>query len=136
MEKVETPKVVVDTDIIIDYLKKRQPGAELLKKAYRRCNIQITSITLYELLYGVQRSGKSDLINRLLRYVTVLPFDEAAAREAATIHYSLKSKGEDIGVKDSFIAAICKAHDLPLLTGNIKHFKRIPGFKLLSHDDV
>lgn len=34
MEKVEAPKIVEDTDIIIDYLKKRQPGANLLKKVY------------------------------------------------------------------------------------------------------
>lgn len=31
--------IVIDTDIIIDYLKKRQPGAELLKKAYLKHRI-------------------------------------------------------------------------------------------------
>jgi tRNA(fMet)-specific endonuclease VapC len=127
-----TTGIVVDTDIIIDYLKKRQPGAELLKKAYLKHRIHITSITVYELLYGVQKSGKSALINRLLRYVTVVPLDEAAAREAAAIHYTLRSEGMDIGVKDSFIAGICEAHKMPLLTRNIKHFNRIPGLKLLS----
>lgn len=124
--------IVVDTDIIIDYLKKRQPGAELLKNAYRKHRIHITSITVYELLYGVQKSGKTALINRLLRYVTVVPLDEAAAREAAAIHYALKSKGMDIGVKDSFIAGICEAHNMPLLTRNVKHFNRISGLQLLS----
>ncbi|MBI5047876.1 MAG: type II toxin-antitoxin system VapC family toxin [Deltaproteobacteria bacterium] len=38
----------------------------------------------------------------------------------------------DIGVKDSFIAGICEAHNLPLLTRNIKHFNRIPNLKLIS----
>jgi len=131
MEKVETPKIVVDTDVIIDYLKKRQPGAELLKKSYLKYKIHVTSITVYELLYGVQKSKKVDFINRLLRYVTVILLDEAAAREAATVHYTLKSKGLDIGVKDSFIAGICKAHNMPLLTANIGHFSRITGLKLL-----
>ena len=126
--------IVVDTDIIIDYLKKRQPGTELLKKAYLKHRIHITSITVYELLYGVQRSGKTALIDRLLRYVTVVPLDEAAAREAAAIHYNLRSKGMDIGVKDSFIAGICEAHNMPLLTRNVKHFNRIPELKLLSLD--
>ncbi len=36
MESLEAPKIVVDTDVIIDYLKKRQPGAGLLKRAYGR----------------------------------------------------------------------------------------------------
>ncbi|MBI5047875.1 MAG: type II toxin-antitoxin system VapC family toxin [Deltaproteobacteria bacterium] len=72
-------KVVVDTDIIIDYLKKRQPGAELLKKAYLKHALSVTSITVYELLYGVQKSGKTSLINRLLMYVDVIPLDQKNA---------------------------------------------------------
>lgn len=132
MEGMEAPKIVVDTDVIIDYLKKRQPGAELLKKAYRKYLLHVTSITVYELMYGVQKSGKTGLINRLLRYVTVIPFDDAAARKAAAFHYSLTSKGMDIGIKDAFIAAMCEVHKLPLLTRNVRHFSRIPGLKLLS----
>lgn len=134
MEVLEAPKVVVDTDVIIDYLKKRRPGAELLRKAYRKYHLHVTSITVYELFYGVQRSGRTGLINRLLKYVTVIPFDEAAAKKAAALHYALTSKGMDIGVKDAFIAAMCEVHKLPLLTRNIKHFNRIPGLKLLSLD--
>ena len=129
---MESPKVIVDTDVIIDYLKKRQPGAGLLKKAYLSHKIHVTAITAYELLYGVQRSGKTALIDRLLQFVTVLPLDEAAARKAAAIHYGLKSKGMDIGIKDSFIAGICEAYHLPLLTRNVKHFSRVPGLKLFS----
>ncbi len=87
--------IVVDTDIIIDYLKKRNPGAAFLKEAYLKYRIHITSITVYELLYGVQKSGM------------------------------------DIGVKDSFIAGICESHNMPLLTRNINHFKRIPSIKLI-----
>lgn len=129
---METSNIVVDTDIIIDYLKKRQPGAELLKKAYLKYRINVTSVTIYELIYGVQKSGKTALINRLLKYVTIIPLDEAAARKAASIHFALRSKGIDIGVKDSFIAGICEAYNMPLLTRNINHFNRIPGLKLLA----
>lgn len=129
---MEPSKIVVDTDIIIDYLKKRQPGAELLKKAYLKYKIHVTSITVYELLYGIQKSGKTALIDRLLKYVTIIPLDEAAARKSAILHYTLKSKGMDIGVKDSFIVGICEAHNIPLLTRNIRHFNRIPALKLIS----
>ncbi len=132
MEEVEAPKLVVDTDVVIDYLRKRQPGAELLKKAYLKYRLQVTSITVYELMYGVQKSGKTGLIDRLLKHVTVIPFDDACARKAAALHYALTSKGMDIGVKDAFIAAMCEVHKLPLLTRNVRHFNRIPGLKLLS----
>jgi tRNA(fMet)-specific endonuclease VapC len=136
MEEVETPGIIVDTDIIIDYLKKRQPGAELLKKSYLKYRICVTSITVYELIYGVQKSRKVDLINRLLRYVTVIPLDEISAIKAAALHYALKSKGMDIGVKDSFIAGICEAHNMPLLTSNVRHFGRIPSLKLVNLSNV
>lgn len=131
MEGVEAPKIIVDTDVIIDYLKKRQPGAQLLKNAYRKYRLHVTSITVYELMYGVQKSGKTGLISRLLRHVTVIPFDEAAAKKAASLHHALTSKGQDIGIKDAFIAAMCEVHKLPLLTRNVRHFSRIPGLKLL-----
>ncbi|MBI4653558.1 MAG: type II toxin-antitoxin system VapC family toxin [Nitrospirae bacterium] len=104
---METSNIIVDTDIIIDYLKKRQPGAEFLKKAYLKYRINVTS-------------------------VTIIPLDETAARKAAAIHFALRSKGIDIGVKDSFIAGICEAYNMPLLTRNINHFNRIPGLKLLA----
>lgn len=130
---MENPGIVVDTDIIIDYLKKRQPGAEMLKKAYRKYRLNVTSITVYELMYGVQKNKKKEnFINRLLKFVTILPLDETAAKRASAIHYALKSKGMDIGVKDSFIAGICEVHKLPLLTANIKHFSRVPNLKLIT----
>jgi tRNA(fMet)-specific endonuclease VapC len=132
MEEMEHRDIIVDTDIIIDYLKKRQPGAALLKKAYIRYRIHVTSISVYELFYGIQESRKEALINRLLRYVSIVSFDEAAAREAAAIHFALKNKGMDIGVKDSFIAGTCRVHNMPLLTWNIRHFSRVIGLKLLS----
>lgn len=56
----------------------------------------------------------------------------AAAKRAGAIHYALRGKGMDIGVKDSFIAGICDAHNMPFLTRNIKHFKNIPGLKLIT----
>jgi len=110
---MEPSKIIVDTDVIIDYLKKRQPGAGLLKRAYLNHRIHVTSVTIYELFYGAQKNGKTALIDKLLQFVTVLQLDETAARKAAAIHYSLKSTGMDIGVKDSFIAGIIVIFDYP-----------------------
>lgn len=80
--------IIVDTDVIVDYLKKRPPGAEFLKKAYLKYRIHVTSITVYELFYGVQKSNKENLISRLLKYVTVIPLDDASAKRAAAISIS------------------------------------------------
>lgn len=65
--------------------KRGSPEPGLLEKLV----LDTTSITVYELLYGVQKSGKTSLINRLLRYVTVVPLDESAARKAAGLDFDI-----------------------------------------------
>jgi len=39
----------------------------------------------------------------------------------------LISRGEEIGVNDTYIAATAFVHDLTLVTTDIAHFKRIDG---------
>lgn len=52
---METVNLCIDTNILIDFLKGREPGANALERAlrgYYQCGI--TAITEYELLYGME----------------------------------------------------------------------------------
>lgn len=55
-----------------------------------------------------------------------------AARRAAVIHDSLIRAGSDIGIKDVLIAAICLEQQLPILTLNERHFRRVSGLRVLT----
>jgi len=40
------------------------------------------------------------------------------------------SAGQRLDDPDLRIAAICVAHDLTLVTGNVRHFERVPGLRV------
>jgi len=62
--------------------------------------------------------------------IAILPFDGAAAVEYAEIRSALEGAGRRLDDPDLRIAAICLTHDLTLVTGNVRHFERIPGLRL------
>ncbi len=72
----------------------------------------------------------------LLGMLTILPFDDDAARRAAKLHDVLIRRNEDIGVKDVLIAAICLEHALPLLTLNERRFARVPELQVVTPDSL
>ena len=58
--------------------------------------------------------------------MTILPFDEDAARRFT----SLRHQRIRIGTMDLKIAAICLAHDATLLTRNLVDFEKVPGLRV------
>jgi predicted nucleic acid-binding protein len=112
---------------LIAYLKGRQPGAASVQRAVRDYACFVSSITVYELLFGVARASKRIGEEELLGVMQVLPLDNAAARRAATLHDELVRANQEIGIKDVLIAAICLTHAMPLLSLNTRHFSRVPG---------
>ena len=93
-----------------------------------------TSITLGELLYGA-RKRRNEALERdiewlFARDIEVVPFDDVAARVYADIRVELEAAGRRLEDPDLRIAAICLAHDLTLVTGNVRHFERVPGLRV------
>ncbi len=58
MAAVDTSRLCLDTSILIAYLKGREPGAAAMQRAVKESACYITSITVYELLFGVARTQK------------------------------------------------------------------------------
>jgi len=129
---MENSRICLDTNMLISYLKERNPDASAVEKAVRQYNCYITAITVYELLFGVYRAGKEIGESAILDVMLVLPLNSAAARRAAILHSELISRNQDIGIKDVFIAAICLEHNIPLLTANERHFRRVNGLNVVS----
>ncbi len=132
MAAVDTSRVCLDTSVLIGYLKGREPGAAVVERAVKDAVCYITSITVYELLFGVARAQKQIGEQELLGLMIILPLDEITARRAATLHDDLIRRNQEIGVKDVLIAATCLEHDLPILTLNERHFNRVAGLTVLT----
>jgi tRNA(fMet)-specific endonuclease VapC len=62
--------------------------------------------------------------------IPIPPFDNAAARDYATIRDHLFSAGQPIGPNDMLIAAIARTHGAALITHNVAEFSRVPGLTI------
>ena len=126
-------KYLLDTDTL-SALMRHAPSPSLLRQLATVPPDQqaTTSIALGELLYGARRvPGRSkDLLARIEETVTsnlpVLPFDADAAAEYGSLRARLEGHGTPIGNADIQIASIALARDLVVVTGNVRHFERVP----------
>ena len=134
MANMDDANLCLDTSVLIAYFKGRESGATAVEQAVQTRVCFVTAITVYELLFGVARAKKEIGEDVLLDVMSVLPFDDVAARRAARLHSDLIGRNEDIGIKDVLIAAICLEHSLPLLTLNERHFSRVPDLQVLTPD--
>lgn len=126
--------VVVDTDLVIDFLRGRGEGAPLLRDLLTGRRLRLTSITAFELRLGADAVRRQDGIARLFHSRT-LPLDRLAAVRGGAVASDLRARGRDIGMADCLQAGICLRHDLPLATRNRRHFERIEGLMLVDLRD-
>jgi len=93
-----------------------------------------TAVTIGELLYGGARRGSADVVGRIravaLAAHAVLPFDEAAAEIYGPLRADLEAIGQQLDDPDLYIASIALSRDLILVTGNVRHFSRVPGLRI------
>ncbi len=72
----------------------------------------------------------SNIEQRVLPAVTVLPYDIGIAKVFGSIRAHLEDTGMILPDADIQIAATAIGHNLELITGNVRHFKRISGLNL------
>jgi len=117
--------LVIDTDIIIDFLRRH---TDTLFVALSHYQAHLTAITVYELEVSAVRSARqAQQFERLLTWLDILPLDDLAARRAAAIQRELQAERQVIGLPDTLIAGICLSQNMPLLTRNLRHYVRVAG---------
>jgi tRNA(fMet)-specific endonuclease VapC len=122
--------IVLDTDAVSNLMRPR-PSAALTSRlaAIPRSEQCTTAVTLGELAYGAARAARPDLFERamrLLQDVVVLPFDRAAAERYGHIRAELERAGQRLDDPDLRVAATALAAGATLITGNSRHFQRVP----------
>ena len=120
-----------DTDVLSAVLR-RDPPMHLIRRLARTPAAEqaTTTITMGELLYGAAKKGSPKLVGRvrdlLAGAVTILPFDQPSAEAYGSLRAELEASGRPLAEPDLRIAAIATAYDLTLVTGNVRHFRRVP----------
>ena len=128
---------LLDTDILSNVMRRSPPNRLLVRLAAVEPEDQFTSsITLGELLYGAYRfpDRAATLLERIEAVIRpnlpVLPFDAAAARRYGETRAYLEGHGTPMGDADLRIASIALARGLTLVTGNVRHFRRVPNLEV------
>ena len=124
--------IVADTDVLIDFLAGRDPGAERVARELAHGLLRTTTVTRFELLCGARNARQENTIRQLLAAIPTLPLDQQAADLAALVRRNLQKAGEEVGMADSLIAGIVLSHAGTLLTRNRRHFERVSGLRLAS----
>ena len=137
MEDVETVKAIcVDTDVIVDYLRGREPGKSTLASWRKKAEVLMTSITAFELLLGANLSSKREErtieVESLLNQHEILAFTRDSAKKAAEKGAELRLKGALVDIRDLLNASICLTKKIPILTKNKAHYERIPELMVLT----
>lgn len=132
-------KYLLDTNICIYIINNRPESALKHFKDLDIGDVGISVITLYELLYGAYKSQSSDKnLSAIRKFVTpleVIGFDEIVANSCGKLRAQQEKIGAIIGPMDLQIAATAIAHELTIVTNNVKEFTRINGIGIESWID-
>ncbi len=120
---------LLDTNTCIYLIKKRPP--EVLERFRQQSpqDVAISTITLFELQYGVEKSRypqrSKAALSKFLLPLNLINLDRSSAMEAAIIRAQLEKKGLRIGPYDLLIAGLARSRGMTLVTNNIREFERI-----------
>ena len=127
-------KYLIDTDILIYLCSSKSKKLEKRFKRYNPDQFGISSITIGELIYGVNKSQEKgnnlQAILKILSPFIVLDFTSKDGWVYGEIRAELEAKGQIIGGNDLLISAQAKNRNLIVITDNVKEYKRIAGLKV------
>jgi len=123
--------IVLDTDVVSELLRPR-PSPALIERlrAVPPREQSTTAVTIGELAYGAAKVGRAELFRRamtLLAGTAVHPFDHVAGERYGEVRAELERAGTRLADPDLRIAAIVLTRHSVLVTGNLRHFDRVPG---------
>jgi predicted nucleic acid-binding protein len=119
--RVKGISCLIDTDIAIDYLRRREYAQKLLERWAREGLLAISTLTHLEIYQGMKTSEEV-ATNVFLAGLISVVVDMPIARRAGSMLGELRSKGMTIGIADAIIAATSLYCGAPLITNNVEHY--------------
>ena len=124
-------KYLLGTNAVIAILNRNQDFIARLKQ-HLPSDFTVSSVVMFELYY---EAGKSQKVTENLAKLDKLifeeiTFDRLSAVMAGKIRANLSKQGTPIGPYDAMIAGQAVAHNLILITHNVKEFQRVADLKV------
>ncbi len=129
--------IILDTTVLSALIEAPLDNVALewLNRQPRR-SVWTNSVSVMELRYGLELMppgrNRARLVREYEAFITkdlrsrVVPFDHAAAEQAATLMATRRRLGQPRELRDTMIAGIALARRATLATRNLRHFDDLP----------
>ena len=123
VEQTVDPGGIVDTDILVDALRKVTKAITFLRGAERY--LTVTAITQMELIQGCRNMAELRRVEQFLRRFAARGLSDPIGRIGVSLmrRYRLS---HGLLLPDALIAATALEHGVTLYTKNVRHFRMIP----------
>lgn len=135
--------LLIDSTVLISAERHHQSPEELLESLVDQWGDQELAISVMsagELFHGCwradtasRRARREDFVAAVLAVVPVIPVTLAVARVFGELDAKAGAGGRRLPASDLWIAstALCRGDDV--VTGNLRHFREVPGLVVLEH---
>ncbi len=129
-------KLLLDTNIIIDYLRGYRPARTFLEKLCSTGGLIISVVTRMELYAGKSMDNPEvqAKVDGLLSYFTIIPFSPVLAGRAGELLRHYRTQG--LSPLEAIIAATALDSGANLITRNIKHYQAVEGLLAFELPDA
>ena len=111
--------LLIDTDVIIDYLRDRPEAVSYLENLTDF--LLISAVTVAELYAGVRDGAERTALDSFIQAFEIVAVDEEIALKGGLYRRDY-SKSHNTGLADALIAATAETRNVELVTLNKKHF--------------
>jgi predicted nucleic acid-binding protein len=115
---------LLDTCVLIDYLRGREAAVQAMRRLETRPSVSV--ITVAELYAGVRNESEHRRIEALPALLQVRDVDFEIARLAGRYRLQYRTSHR-VGFPDALIAATAQVHGARLVTRNARHFPMLDG---------
>jgi predicted nucleic acid-binding protein len=119
--RIKNIACLVDTDVAIDFLRRRDYARKLLEHWAGEGLLAISTLTHLEIYQGMKAS-EEQATNVFLDGLVSVAVDVPIARRAGRMLAEIRAKGVTVGIADAIIAATALHLNAPLLTNNVEHY--------------
>lgn len=130
---------LLDTNAVVAMLRNKPAAVRerFAEAAGNGSSIAVSSIVLFELWYGVEKSQQVPENTERLRLflsgdLELLDFDDEDAQTAGRVRALLEKAGTPIGAYDVLIASQALRRGLTVVTANTSEFSRVSGLNLVD----
>jgi len=122
--------MLIDTDVIIWYMRGNRKAANLLGK---HRDFSISAVTYMELVQGMRNKNELAALRKALKtWNTKVLYITEEISSKAVFYVEQHYLSHSVQLADALIGATAVSHAIPLLTGNTKHYKIAKEIELIK----